>query len=274
MAPHRLRQAQGGRSTRRSRVNTTTAPDGIARPYAPRGSGQQGPGRGRRFRTSATSWARSRRRKARPSRPTSSAASCVGNDADREVVGSGGAVGDPRRRRRAGDERARAPTRRGVASPADASTDPSTSSALQSARNSARVCSTRSRCSVVDAAGRAQGRGRLERVEARVGEVVDRSAPPRRSRRRPPRSRGRAGRSRPTCAAATANSSTATLSPRSSTSMPTMSPSHGTDAGRDETERAGTVGEPDPHEDVRGRLGGVAHGIDGTGLDDANVSPR
>ena len=32
-----------------------------------------------------------------------------------------------------------------------------------------------------------------------------------------------------------------------------------TDARRDETERAGAVGEPHPHEHVGGRLGGVAH---------------
>ena len=119
----------------------------------------------------------------------------------------------------------RAPTRRGVTSPADASTAPSTSSALQSARNSARVCSTSVWCSSSTVVGLAQRRRRLERVEARVGEVVDRAhlldagavdlldlaheqverrstaaAPPR--TRRPRRS-----------------------SPRSSTSMPTMSPS-------------------------------------------------
>ena len=46
-----------------------------------------------------------------------------------------------------------------------------------------------------------------------------------------------------------------------------------TDARRDEAERTGPVGEPDPHEDVRDGLGGVAHGHDATRADDANVSP-
>ena len=47
-----------------------------------------------------------------------------------------------------------------------------------------------------------------------------------------------------------------------------------TDAGRDEPEGTGSVGEPHAHEDVRGRLGGVAHLQNATGDDDANVSPR
>ena len=47
-----------------------------------------------------------------------------------------------------------------------------------------------------------------------------------------------------------------------------------TDARRDQTECAGAVGEPHPHEDVGGLLVGVAHGTDATAEDDANVSPR
>ena len=47
-----------------------------------------------------------------------------------------------------------------------------------------------------------------------------------------------------------------------------------TDPRRDEPERTGPVGEPHPHEDVGGGLGGVAHATDATGEDDANVSPR
>ena len=46
------------------------------------------------------------------------------------------------------------------------------------------------------------------------------------------------------------------------------------DARRDQTERTRAVGEPHPHEDVGGRLGGIAHGTDATGADDANVSPE
>ena len=146
---------------------------------------------------------------------------------DREVVGSGRAV-----RRRAATPRCRlsstSSTRRGRGQ------------ARRSTRGRAPIASERGpvgeelgadlarRASLQrgDASRlRSSLRRRLERVEARVGEVVDDRAPPRRSRRRPPRSRGPGGRRRRRRAARTANSSTATPSPRSRTSMPTMSPS-------------------------------------------------
>ena len=57
------------------------------------------------MRASASSCARSRRRKGWPSRPTSSAHRCAEQRRDREVVGPGRAVGDQRRRRRARGQR-------------------------------------------------------------------------------------------------------------------------------------------------------------------------
>ena len=130
-----------------------------------------------------------------------------------------------------------------------------------------------SRCSALDAAGRAQRLGRLERVEPRVGEVVDRAhlldaravdlldLPDEQVER------DRLAQQHRELVDGDV------VAPFEHVDADDVAV-HGTDAGGDETERAGTVGEPHPHEDVRGRLGGVAHGIDGTGRDDANVSPR
>jgi hypothetical protein len=46
------------------------------------------------------------------------------------------------------------------------------------------------------------------------------------------------------------------------------------DARGDESERARPVGEPHPNQDVGSSVVRVAHPDDGTGTDDANVSPR
>jgi len=121
---------------------------------------------------SATSWARSRRRNARPSRPTRSAAACSGNDAT--ARSSGPVVPSATR----GDAavpatNASSTDASGVASPADANTVLSSSSALQSAENSRWVWLTSVSCSsptLVDAHrvfadSSASRRG--------VGEVVD-----------------------------------------------------------------------------------------------------
>ena len=160
-----------------------------------------------------------------------------------------------------------------LTSPADASTDPSTSSALQSARNSARVCSTRVRCSastlpaahsvLADSSASSRGSGKWSIVRTSSTLAPSTSSISRTSR----------------SIAIDLRSSDRelvdgdVLAPLEHVDADDVAVDR-TDAGGDEPERAGTVGEPDPHEDVRGRLGGVAHGIDGTGLDDANVSPR
>ena len=117
----------------------------------------------------------------------------------REVVGTGGAVGDagaPRSRPRVPP----APMPR-VSSPADASSAPSRISALQSPTNSVRGSVDQRLVEVLDGGcGAERGRG-LERVEARVGSGRW-CGPPRRWRRRPPRSHARAGPGRSPCAAA------------------------------------------------------------------------
>ena len=221
---------------------------------------------------SATSCARSRRRKARPSRPTSSAASWRGQRRHREVVGPGGAVGDHRRRRGA---RTNAPSTDAswVTSPADASTAPSTSSALQSARNSARVCR------------RASGAA-ARRCSTRTGSS------PTRARRGADRGSGRSCAPPRRCAPSTSSISRTSRSSaidsrsthRELVDRDVVAAFEHVDADdvavdradprRDQPERTGPVGEPHPHQDVGDGLGGVAHGSDATGHDDANVSPR
>ena len=155
---------------------------------------------------------------------------------------------------------ARAPTRRGATSPADASTAPSTSSALQSARNSCAGLLDEELVQRLDAA-RPRTASSPTRARRGAGRGSGRScAPPRRSRRRPPRSRGRAGRARSIVAQhdreLVDRDVVAALEHVDADDVAVDR----TDARGDEPERTGTVGEPDPHEDVRGRLGGVAHG--------------
>ena len=160
----------------------------------------------------------------------------------------------------------------GVASPADASSVASRSSALQSA--SELDLDVLHECAVeaVDAVRRAQRGGRLERVETWVGEVVDGAhlfdaravdlldlAHEEIDRHRLAQQH-RELVDRDVVAALEHVDADDVAVDR-------------TDARRDEAERTGTVGEPDPYEDVRGRLGGIAHDHDATRADDANVSP-
>ena len=62
-----------------------------------------------------------------------------------------------------------------MGSPLDARTAPIVRRAVQSARNSARISADECLLQHRDGGGRAQPRRRLERVEARVGEVLDRA---------------------------------------------------------------------------------------------------
>ena len=126
---------------------------------------------------------------------------------------------------------------------------------------------------VLDAARRAQGRRRLERVEPRVGEVVDGAHlfdaravdlfdlahQEVEGDRRAEHHRELVDRH--------------VVAPFEHVDADDVAVDR-TDARRDEAECARPVGEPDPYEDVRDGLGGVAHVPDATGEDDANVSPR
>ena len=151
---------------------------------------------------SATSCARSRRRKARPSRPTSSAAPWSGNDATARSSGpvvpsatrGDAAVPVDQRleHRRVGRGVARRREHRGPSQEQRAPVGGELALGLVDQRGVQRV----------DARRRAQGVGRL-RARRGAGRGSGRwCAPLRRWRRRPLRSRARGGRSRPTCAAA------------------------------------------------------------------------
>ena len=217
---------------------------------------------------SATSCARSRRRNGAPVAPDEQRGAVVGSDA---TARSSGPVVPSATRGDAAVPAASASSTdaSGVASPADASTAASRSSALQSARNSPRDLVDERRVQRVDARRRAEAGRRLERVEPRVGEVVDRAhlldaravdlldlAHEQVDRDSTFAQQHRELVDRDVVAALEHVDADDVAVDR-------------TDARGDETERARSVGEPDPHEDVGGRLGGVAHLHDATGADDA-----